>query len=165
MTKKVKDYSTFKKLSHVNTFFNRILPQNDKAKYGMDDYWTTQKEFLFKGKGDCEDYAISKYFTLLELGIPKEQLFLSVVQVRGKKTDHMVLLYMKHPKAIPLVMDNLSFKVVPLTKRKKLIQKFAFNEIASYKLYDNQLQEKVRINWGERDKWQVILTRVYENKE
>jgi predicted transglutaminase-like cysteine proteinase len=165
MTKKVKDYPTFKKLSHVNTFFNRILPQNDKAKYGMDDYWTTQKEFLFKGKGDCEDYAISKYFTLLELGIPKEQLFLSVVQVKGKQTDHMVLLYIKYPNAIPLVMDNLSFKVVPLNKRKKLIQKLAFNELGSYKIYDNRLQEKVKINWGKEDKWATILKRVYENNE
>lgn len=165
LTKKVKDYSTFRKLSHVNAFFNKILPQNDKAKYGMDDYWTTQKEFIFKGKGDCEDYAISKYFTLLELGIKKEQLFLAVVKVKGKQTDHMVLLYFEHPNAIPLVMDNLSFKVVPLKKRKKLIQKFVFNEKGSFQLSNNKLGKKIRLNWGEVNKWDVILQRVYKLKE
>mgnify|MGYP003571693103 CR=1 FL=1 len=165
LTKKVQDYPTLKKLSHVNAFFNKILPQHDTAKYGIDDYWTTQKEFLIKGKGDCEDYVIAKYFTLLELGIPKDKLFLSVVRVKGRQTDHMVLLYFEDKKSIPLVMDNLSFKVIPITKRKKLIQKFAFNELGAYILKRNHLQKKVRINWGEVDKWDLILNRVYKYKQ
>lgn len=32
--------------------------------------WKTPKEFLIDGEGVCEDFAIAKYFTLLELGIP-----------------------------------------------------------------------------------------------
>lgn len=165
LTKKVEGYSTLKKLSHVNAFFNKILPQQDNAKYGIDDYWTTQKEFLIKGKGDCEDYVIAKYFTLLELGIPKDKLFLSVVRVKGRSTDHMVLLYFEDKNSVPLVMDNLSFKVIPITKRKKLIQKFAFNELGAYVLKKNHLQNKVRINWGEVDKWDLILNRVYKYKQ
>ena len=165
LTKKIRYYPTIKKLSHVNSFFNRILPKHDKAKYGIDDYWTTQKEFLIKGQGDCEDYVISKYFTLLEVGIPKDKLYLSIVKVKGKATNHMVLLYFENKHAIPLVMDNLSFKVVPLSKRKKLIQKVAFNEYQTYSLKNSKLDRKVNIKWKNENKWETILNRVYKNNE
>lgn len=165
LTQKIKYYPTFKKLSHVNAFFNKILPEQDVAKYGINDYWMTQKEFLIKGKGDCEDYAIAKYFTLLEVGIPKDKLFLAIVKVKNKQTNHMVLLYVKDKSSIPLVLDNLSFKVVPLNKRKKLLQKVAFNELHTYILYKNLLRSNAKIDWKGENKWEKILHRVYTLKE
>lgn len=165
LTKKIRHYSTLKKLGHVNAFFNKILPQKDGTKYGIDDYWMTQKEFLIKGKGDCEDYVIAKYFTLLEIGIDKKKLFFAVVKVQGKPTNHMVLLYVENKKSIPLVLDNLSFKLLPLNKRPKLIQKVAFNEYHAYVLYKNHLTSKARINWKGDNKWEKLLHRVYTLKE
>jgi amino acid transporter len=50
----------------------------ERLGFGIDDYWMTPKEFFIKGFGDCEDYAIAKYFTLLELGVKKESLYLAV---------------------------------------------------------------------------------------
>ena len=165
LKKKVKDFRLLKKLSHVNAFYNKILPVNDSLKYKVDDHWATPKEFLINGKGDCEDYAIAKYFTLLESGIPKDKLFLSVVKVKGEANYHMVLLYIENKKSMPLVLDNLSFKVVSLDIRKKLIPQFIFNEKVAYILKNKRISKKVKINWGDVNKWQKLLNRVYKKNE
>lgn len=165
MVRKIQNYSLIQKLSYTNSFFNKILPKDDRQKYGMDDYWTTQKEFIINGKGDCEDYAIAKYFTLLELGIDKKKLYFAVVQVKGRNSKHMVLLYIQDKQSMPLILDNLSFKVVPLNKRKKLQQFYAFNEYKSYVLNKNKFEKEVKIDWGKENKWENLLHRVYSKKE
>lgn len=162
---KVKDYKLIRKLSHVNSFINKIFSKHDIDSKSSLDYWATPKEFLLQGHGDCEDYAISKYFTLLELDIPKEKLYFGVVKVKGSNTGHMVLLYLENINSTPLVLDNLSFRVIPLTKRRKLIPKFAFNEIDSYKFTNERFTKKIRVNWGKEDKWNKLLKRVYKDKE
>lgn len=161
----VKDYELLRKLSHVNSFINKILPAHDISTQASLDYWATPKEFLLQGHGDCEDYVITKYFTLLELGIPKEKLYFAVVDIKGEKTSHMILLYLENKESTPLVLDNLSSVVIPLTKRTKLIPKFAFNEIDSYKFTYEKFTEKVKINWGKEDKWEKLLNRVYTLNE
>jgi predicted transglutaminase-like cysteine proteinase len=69
------------KISVVNNFFNqRTRFVDDVVAWGQPDYWATPLETLFKGAGDCEDYAIAKYFTLLALGIPPARLRLIYVR-------------------------------------------------------------------------------------
>ncbi len=77
----------------------------------------------------------------------------------------MILLYLENKNSTPLVLDNLSSKVIPLSKRVKLIPKFAFNEIDSYKFTHQKFTEKIKINWGKEDKWEKLLNRVYILKE
>lgn len=161
----VKDYELIRKLSHINTFINRIFPAHDISTQASLDHWATPKEFLLQGHGDCEDYAIAKYFTFLELGIPKEKLYFAVVDVKGQRDSHMVLLYLENKNSTPLVLDNLSSRVLPLTKRVKLIPKFAFNEIDSYKFTHEKFTEKIKINWGKENKWEKLLNRVYTLNE
>ena len=161
----IKDYELLKKLSYVNSFVNKILPAQDTAFQSSLDYWATPKEFLLQGHGDCEDYVIAKYFTLLELGIPKEKLYFAVVDIKGQKDSHMILLYLENKESTPLVLDNLSSMVIPLTRRTKLIPKFAFNEIDSYKFTYEKFTEKVKINWGKENKWEKLLFRVYTLNE
>lgn len=62
--------------NRVNQFFNsRIRFVDDMTVLGQEDYWATPVEALRKkGAGDCEDYALAKYFTLRELGVPASQL-------------------------------------------------------------------------------------------
>ena len=165
MKTEIKDYELIRKLSHVNSFMNKIFPAHDISTKASIDYWATPKEFLIQGHGDCEDYAITKYFTLLEIGIPKEKLYFAVVDVKGEKSSHMVLFYLENKKSTPLVLDNLSSKVIPLTQREKLIPRFAFNEIDSYKFTNQKFTEKVKINWGEENKWGKLLNRVYSLNE
>ena len=165
MRKKVKNFPTEKKLAYVNAFFNKILPVDDAKKYNYDDYWATRKEFIIEGRGDCEDYVIAKYFTLLEVGIKKENLYFAVVQVKGKTSYHMNLLYLDKPTSVPMVLDNLSFKILPFPKRKKLLPKFVFNEFDAHILTKNGLGKQVKVDWGEVNKWEVLLDRVYNKNE
>jgi predicted transglutaminase-like cysteine proteinase len=66
------------------------------------DAWATPIELMTRG-GDCEDFAIAKYFLLIELGVAPSDLRL--VAQRGP--DHMVLLV--HARGDEwLVLDNLS---------------------------------------------------------
>ena len=161
----VKDYELIKKLSYINSFVNKILPAYDTSTQASLDYWATPKEFLLQGHGDCEDYVITKYFTLLEVGIPKEKLYFAIVDIKGQKDSHMILLYLETKESTPLVLDNLSSMVIPLTRRTKLIPKFAFNEIDSYKFTHEKFTEKVKINWGKENKWEKLLFRVYTLNE
>ena len=73
---RAKNQTTEKKLVMVNSFFNKFQYKQDSKLYASSDYWATKKEFLMRGFGDCEDYAIAKYAALVELGVPLEKLAL-----------------------------------------------------------------------------------------
>ncbi len=165
ITKNKDKYSIFKKLSRTNSYFNNILSKHDKVSTNTEDHWATRKEFIIKGHGDCEDYAISKYFTLKELDFDADKLYMMVVKVRGSLSYHMVLGYFDTKDSIPLILDNLSFKVVSLDKRKDLEVKFVFNEYGAYIMKDNRLFKKTRIDWNGDDKWQGLLDRVYKENQ
>jgi predicted transglutaminase-like cysteine proteinase len=122
------------KLRRVNEFFNRRIQfLTDQEVWGQSDYWATPMETLAKGKGDCEDYTIAKYFTLLNLGIPNEQLRLIYVKARigGAASDiqqaHMVLAFYPAPDAEPMVLDNLITDIRPASRRIDLQPVFSFN--------------------------------------
>lgn len=122
------------KLRRVNEYFNRhILFVDDQEVWGQTDYWATPMELLAKGKGDCEDFTIAKYFTLLNAGIADEHLRLVYVKARigGPNSSlsqaHMVLAYYPTPDAEPLVLDNLITDIRPASRRPDLTPVFSFN--------------------------------------
>jgi predicted transglutaminase-like cysteine proteinase len=120
--------STKDKLYNVNLFFNLIEFKTDMALWGEEDYWATPLEFLVAGAGDCEDYAIAKYFTLIELGIQEEKLFITYVQALELNNQaHMVLTYYETPEVIPLVLDNLNGEILPATERTDLKPVYSLN--------------------------------------
>lgn len=153
------------KLTQINLFINGSLAEFDNASMGIDDYWMTLKEFFIKGHGDCEDYVIAKYFTLLELGVKKENLYPAIVKVQGSASFHLVLLYVEDKNKSPLVLDNLSFKILPFSKRTDLTPKVAFNEIDSYTLTREKFLQKANVDWGKENKWEKLLNRVYKLDE
>lgn len=117
-------------LNHANIFVNdRVHYTGDRDAWGMDDYWTTPLEALGTGRGDCEDYAITKYISLLLMGIPVQKLRLVYVRVRlGSQTiSHMVLSYFRTPTDEPLILDNLVDRIFPATERSNLYPVFSFN--------------------------------------
>lgn len=58
-------------LNAINRFFNQQLSfKEDQRTWQQSDYWATPIEALVKGAGDCEDYALAKYFSLRSLGSP-----------------------------------------------------------------------------------------------
>ncbi|MDR2743759.1 MAG: transglutaminase-like cysteine peptidase, partial [Desulfovibrio sp.] len=66
-------------LRFVTKFWNSWPYKEDIVNWGTEDYWEIPAEFLQRS-GDCEDYAIIKYFTLKELGIPPEDMRIVVVR-------------------------------------------------------------------------------------
>jgi predicted transglutaminase-like cysteine proteinase len=121
-------------LRRVNDFYNRrIRFGEDQPIWSQSDYWATPMETLGKGAGDCEDFAIAKYFTLLLLNIPDEKLRLIYVQARlgGVNSSitqaHMVLAYYPSPEAEPLILDNLIDDLLPASRRPDLQPVFSFN--------------------------------------
>jgi predicted transglutaminase-like cysteine proteinase len=122
------------KLRLVNVFFNRHIRFEDDGKvWGQADYWATPLETIGRGAGDCEDFAIGKYFTLKELGVPADRMRLTYVKARiggpaSKLTQaHMVVTYYAAPDADPLVLDNLITDIRSASRRPDLKPVFSFN--------------------------------------
>lgn len=120
-------------LDEVNRFFNRqVRFADDNRVWQQNDYWATPIEALVKGAGDCEDYALAKYFTLRRLGVPSEKLRITYVKALRQNQAHMVLTYYASPGAEPLVLDNLIGDIRPASQRKDLLPVYAFNAEGLY---------------------------------
>jgi predicted transglutaminase-like cysteine proteinase len=120
-------------LDAVNRFFNQQLSfQDDIRIWRQTDYWATPEESLIKGAGDCEDYALAKYFSLRQLGVPSEKLRITYVKALTQNQAHMVLTFYSNPAAEPLVLDNLIGDIRPASQRKDLLPVYAFNAEGLY---------------------------------
>ena len=121
------------KLQAVNEFFNRrVRSVDDVQLWGEVDHWASPLETLDKGAGDCEDFAIAKYFALLALGVPMNKLRLVYVRSQmggpgGPVQAHMVLAYYAGAQAEPLILDNLITDLRPASRRPDLAPVFSFN--------------------------------------
>ncbi len=118
----------------VNDFFNlRIRYSTDILIWKKSDYWATPLETMGIRAGDCEDFAIAKYVSLIELGVPPEKLRLIYVKatipedVGSRIEAHMVLGYYPIPNAIPLIFDSLIPKIESALERTDLKPVYSFN--------------------------------------
>jgi len=119
-------------LQAVNDFYNQhIAYREDIDLWGQVDYWASPLESLDKGAGDCEDYAIAKYMTLVALGMPHANLRMVYVRASlpagGAVVPHMVLAWYASPDAEPLVLDNLATEIRRASERPDLSPVFSFN--------------------------------------
>ncbi|MGB5446497.1 MAG: transglutaminase-like cysteine peptidase, partial [Psychromonas sp.] len=101
------------KLTRVNNFFNMLYFVDDQKLWGESNYWATPVEFIGVNGGDCEDFAIAKYFTLLAIGIDTQKLRITMVKSLKLNQYHMVLSYYETSTAVPLVLDNLDAVIKP----------------------------------------------------
>ncbi|MCE0559143.1 MULTISPECIES: transglutaminase-like cysteine peptidase [unclassified Motilimonas] len=115
------------KLEEVNNFFNMLVYAQDQKLWGKNDYWASPLEFVGAKGGDCEDYSIAKYYSLMELGIAEEQLRLVYVKAVKYNQFHMVLAYYPSRRANPLILDNLEYDIIPASRRKDLLPVYSFN--------------------------------------
>lgn len=148
------------KLQKVNDFFNqRIFFNDDIAIWGQSDYWATPLETIGRTQGDCEDFSIAKYYSLINLGIPVNKLRLVYVKAtqRGPlgsvQQAHMVLAYYPTPNADPLVLDNLNPLILPASRRSDLFPIFSFNSAG---LWQGTGQQSSKSNLS---RWQDLLAR------
>jgi predicted transglutaminase-like cysteine proteinase len=114
-------------LEQVNAFFNRIPWLSDDEHWGKRDYWATPLEMLGTNGGDCEDYSIAKYITLVKMGVDPTRLRITYVRAPRLRQTHMVLAYYPRPDAEPLILDNLDQQIRPASQRRDLIPVYSFN--------------------------------------
>ncbi len=77
-------------LRAVNRFFNRWPYKSDRETYRASEYWAAPDQFMAYS-GDCEDYAIAKFFALRELGFANRELRIAVVYDNLRRIGHAVL--------------------------------------------------------------------------
>lgn len=130
--------SEYHKLLVVNDYYNNnynYVP--DDKLWGRNDYWSTTQEFVGAHGGDCEDFAIAKYQTLVKMGVSANKLRLVYVNALQINQAHMILAYYKTKGSVPLVLDSLRTNILPATERQDLEPVYSFNAkslwIANYK--------------------------------
>lgn len=107
----LKTLSSTEVVKIINEFFNRIVHQQVDDKEEIEyDYWQSPIETLVKGSGDCEDFVMAKYVSLRLLGIPAEQLLISLIHYPEYNDTHAVLLFFPKEEEDPLVLDNVVFQ-------------------------------------------------------
>lgn len=152
-------------IKKVNDFLNKSINyRDDVTLWRKSDYWATPLETLGMRAGDCEDFTIAKYITLLRLGIPPEQLRLIYVkaQIGGLKSKiyqaHMVLGYYPTTDSVPLILDNLISTIEPANKRMDLRPIFSFNSEGLW-VGNTQAQDAPTTRLS---RWRDLLQRVQE---
>jgi predicted transglutaminase-like cysteine proteinase len=130
----LRGYNERQQVEAINQQVNRrVRFVSDQIVWHRADYWATPGEALAQGQGDCEDYAIAKYFLLRSLGVAAEKLWLVYAKVRIGAPDsrlvleHMVLSYTATPQSEPLILDNMLNSLLPEAQRSDLTPVFRFN--------------------------------------
>lgn len=117
--------SELEQLRLINSFWNTWPYKEDKANWGKEDYWAIPAQFL-KKSGDCEDYAIAKYFTLKELGIDPQKMRIVVLRDTIRRLAHAVLaVYLDDD---VYVLDNLSNVVLSHRRLPNYSPQYSVNE-------------------------------------
>lgn len=116
-------------LKIVNTFWNQWPYRLDQEVWGKPDYWASPDEFRQKS-GDCEDYAIAKYYTLRALGWKAEDLRIMVGILTMRNIAHAVLAATLDGDAY--ILDNLSNSILSHTRYLSYVPNFSVNELYRY---------------------------------
>lgn len=153
--------SPAEKVEAVNRFFNRaMLFASDDSAWGQADYWATPAEFMQRGRGDCEDFAIAKYVSLRMLGLSTHSLRLMYVHAStggAKPMAHMVLGYLPEGDAEPLIMDNMVDSIRPLSVRSDLAVVYSFNTRG---LWIAESKSSVASPTARISRWRNLLVRM-----
>ena len=113
------------RLRFVNSFWNNYPYITDMKNWGRQDYWAIPREFVGKS-GDCEDYAIVKFFTLRALGVPSTAMRIVVLKDVVRKLAHAVLAVEEGGEIY--ILDNISSAIVPHSRLTQYVPAYSLNE-------------------------------------
>ncbi len=98
---------TMKIIRQVNTWVNtNIKPMSDWDHWGVEDQW----DYPTDGFGDCEDYQLLKRRLLMDEGLPRQALLMTIV--KDETGEGHALLTVKTSKG-EYILDNLTNEVKP----------------------------------------------------
>jgi predicted transglutaminase-like cysteine proteinase len=121
----VRNASRLVQLNAVNQWANARPYIEDQTNWGVPDYWETPGEFLARG-GDCEDFAITKYLSLVRLGFSPDDLRIVIVQDVKLHAFHAVLAV--HVDGTAWLLDNQLQKAVPMASAAQYVPIYSLNE-------------------------------------
>ncbi|MEA1914505.1 MAG: transglutaminase-like cysteine peptidase [Campylobacterota bacterium] len=130
--KNAKNDSPLAQARKIDKYFNQYRGKSDatikNVKYAVDT-WRTFRNFMGQLGGDCEDYVLSKYYSLVKLGVPKRKLQIWTGWSNiGRGGRHAVLAYFVDGKD-PIILDNLTRYAQRFSKRKSFTPYVYFNEL------------------------------------
>lgn len=99
----LKKKEAYTQLERVNRYVNGASYIIDPINWGVPDYWATPYQFYIKD-GDCEDYAISKFMALRDLGWSNDQMRIVVLKDENLGIIHAVLAVYLHSRIF--ILDN-----------------------------------------------------------
>lgn len=80
--RQLKNLAPRQRMQAVNNLVNQRQFRLDSIQYGQSDYWAAPNEFL-TAAGDCEDYALLKFASLMALDFTNEDMRLVVGNITG----------------------------------------------------------------------------------
>ncbi|MGH6947458.1 MAG: transglutaminase-like cysteine peptidase [Kiloniellales bacterium] len=137
--------TTLRQLQLVNSFLNRWPYRRDSELYGSSDRWATPAEFLVRS-GDCEDFAIAKYFALRALGVPAETMRVVAVEDQIQGQHHAVLTVALGTET--LVLDSRSNLILPDRRYRHYRPLFSVNETGHWLHLDRRSSDALETAAG-----------------
>ena len=150
---------------NIDKYFNQYRYRIDykvdaEGKKYKSDFFRGFTEFIGKNGGDCDDYAIVKYFSLIKLGVPEDKLEIWIGAYKSNKINHAVLAYYVEGRKDPLILDSNTLWAVKFSKRnnfkpwiyasksksgvfKKTLKYNKYSELHSYENYADYFSLKI----------------------
>lgn len=121
----LRSHSTLQQLRDVNARINRVIHYHTD----VTDTWQTPAEVLSCGRGDCEDYAIAKFYALKALGWDEVNLRIMYVKQHDRRGRQPIAHMVLHARADHQwwVLDNLGRSINTIAERSDLTTVFGFN--------------------------------------
>jgi predicted transglutaminase-like cysteine proteinase len=129
-------------LRTVHELVNEQPYREDSEQFGRADVWQSPLSFALRG-GDCEDFAIAKYFLLRLLGMPAADLRVTVLTGRDRSEVHAVLLARLNGEW--LVLDNRLEEPRPLRGYEGWILQYGVSEAGGFRYGSTQQGPSGRI--------------------
>lgn len=122
-------------LALVNRRINARPYRRDGIRSRQANSWAAPSDFFAIG-GDCEDFAIAKYFALRAMGLSGDVMRIVVVRDRQRGQDHAVLLV--RDGAQDHVLDNLRGEIVPWRTVEHYQPVYSVNELGAWLHYGDR---------------------------
>lgn len=142
---------TDKNLIKINDRWNGLRYVSDYRQFLVKDYWQTPEEFFINGAGDCEDFAIAKFFDLLEMNY--DPWIVYCIEKRSKEA-HSVCIVDR------VILDITGLYDMNIREYSHIECVFGFN-MNEYKIFVDYSPYGNDLGVHRLGKWMNLLNRMY----